>query len=60
LGADRVIDYNKEYFVEIIRNEVNGADVILDIVVGDYVEHNIKAAAPDARIIQFAFNKGSS
>jgi NADPH2:quinone reductase len=59
LGADRVIDYNKEDFVEIIRNEVNGADVILDIVGGDYIERNIKAAKPDARIIQLAFNKGS-
>lgn len=59
LGADRVIDYNKEDFVDIIRNEVNGADVILDIVGGDYIERNIKAAKPDARIIQLAFNKGS-
>lgn len=59
LGADRVIDFNKEDFVEIIRNEVNGADVILDIVGGDYIERNIKAAKPDARIIQLAFNKGS-
>lgn len=59
LGADRVIDYNREDFVEIIRNEVNGADVILDIVGGDYIERNIKAAKPDARIIQLAFNKGS-
>lgn len=59
LGADRVIDYNKEDFVEVVRQEVQGADVILDIVGGDYIARNIKAAAPDARIIQLAFNKGS-
>ncbi|HUU39898.1 MAG TPA: zinc-binding dehydrogenase, partial [Desulfatiglandales bacterium] len=59
-GADRVIDYSEEDFVEVVRNEAKGANVILDIVSGDYVEHNIKAAAPDARIIQLAFNKGSS
>jgi putative PIG3 family NAD(P)H quinone oxidoreductase len=59
LGADRVIDYREEDFVEVVRNEAKGANVILDIVGGDYITRNIKAAAPDARIIQLAFNKGS-
>lgn len=60
LGADRVIDYNEEDFVEVMRNEAQGANVILDIVGGDYIARNIRAAAPDARIIQLAFNKGST
>jgi putative PIG3 family NAD(P)H quinone oxidoreductase len=59
LGADRVIDYNEEDFVEVLRNEAKGANVILDIVGGDYIARTIRAAAPDARIIQLAFNKGS-
>jgi NADPH2:quinone reductase len=59
LGADRVIDYNEEDFVEVLR-EAGGANVILDIVGGDYIARNIRAAAPDARIIQLAFNKGST
>jgi NADPH2:quinone reductase len=58
LGADRVIDYRKEDFVEIVR-EYKGANVILDIVGGPYVERNIKAAAPDGRIVQLAFALGS-
>jgi len=58
-GADRVIDYNEEDFVEVVRNEAKGANVILDIVGGDYIARNIKAAAPDARILQLAFNLGS-
>ncbi len=58
LGADRVIDYTQEDFVEVVRSE-GGADVILDIVGGPNIEKNIKAAAPDARIIQLAFAAGS-
>ena len=59
LGADRVIDYANENFVDIVRNEFGGADVILDIIGGDNIERNIKAAKHDARIIQLAFAAGS-
>lgn len=58
LGADRVIDYRDEDFVEIVR-AAGGADVILDIVGGPYVERNIKAANPGGRIVQLAFALGS-
>lgn len=58
LGADRVIDYKSEDFVEIVR-EAGGANVILDIVGGPNVERNFKAASHDCRIIQLAFALGS-
>jgi NADPH:quinone reductase len=58
LGAERAIDFNSEDFVDIVR-EAGGADLILDIIGGDYVARNIKAASPDARIVQLAFNAGS-
>jgi putative PIG3 family NAD(P)H quinone oxidoreductase len=58
LGADRVIDYRDEDFVEIVR-EAGGANVILDIVGGANIEKNFKAANHDARIIQLAFGTGS-
>ena len=59
LGADRVVDYNEEDFVEVVRNSYGGADVILDIVGGPYVARNIKAAKPDGRIVQLAFAMGA-
>lgn len=58
LGADRVIDYRQEDFVEIVRQE-GGAHVILDIVGGPNIERNFKAATHDGRIIQLAFALGS-
>ena len=58
LGADRVIDYKQEDFVEAVRAE-GGANVILDIVGGANIEKNFKAASHDARIIQLAFGAGS-
>jgi putative PIG3 family NAD(P)H quinone oxidoreductase len=58
LGADRVIDYRQEDFVDIVR-EAGGANVILDIVGGGNIEKNFKAASHDGRIIQLAFAAGS-
>ena len=61
LGAIRAIDYHKEDFVEIVREATqgHGADVILDMVGGDYIERNLRAAALEGRIVQIAFLKGS-
>ena len=58
LGADRVIDYRAEDYVEIVRAE-GGANVILDIVGGPNIERNFRAASPDGRIVQLAFPAGS-
>ena len=58
LGAQRSINFNEEDFVPILR-EIGGANIILDIIGGDYVARNIRAAHADAKIIQLAFNLGS-
>jgi putative PIG3 family NAD(P)H quinone oxidoreductase len=58
LGADRVVDYRDEDFVEVVR-KAGGANVILDIVGGSNIERNLKAASHDARIVQLAFAQGS-
>ncbi|MEL6872933.1 MAG: NAD(P)H-quinone oxidoreductase, partial [Pseudomonadota bacterium] len=58
IGADVVVDYRDADFVAAVR-EAGGADVILDIVGGETIAKNFKAAKHDARIVQLAFNAGS-
>ncbi len=60
LGADRAINYKTEDFVAVAKEATSGkgADVILDMVGGDYIERNYDAAATDGRIVQIAFLGG--
>ncbi len=57
LGAERAINYREEDFVEVMRAE-GGADLVLDMVGGDYIPRNIKAMADDGRLVQIAFLQG--
>jgi NADPH2:quinone reductase len=61
LGAERAINYREEDFVEAVlaATDKHGADVILDMVGGEYVARNFKAAARDGRIVNIAFLQGS-
>ncbi|MGH6889386.1 MAG: NAD(P)H-quinone oxidoreductase [Rhizomicrobium sp.] len=60
LGASRSIDYRREDFVEIVRQETrgHGVDVILDMVGGDYIERNFRTLAIGGRLVNIAFQKG--
>ena len=62
LGADLVINYNDEDFVEACGNATagNGVDVILDMVAGDYTNRNIAAAAVEGRYVIIAGLRGFS
>jgi NADPH:quinone reductase len=57
LGADRAINYKTQDFVAEVKAATggHGANVILDMVGGDYIERNYDAAAIDGRIVQIAF-----
>jgi NADPH2:quinone reductase len=57
LGADVAINYKSEDFVAATKSATagRGADVILDMVGGDYIERNYEAAAVEGRIVQIAF-----
>ena len=62
LGADIAIDYTAQDFADVIKTttEGRGVDVILDLVGGDYIERNIKCLADDGRLVNIAYQKGSS
>ena len=53
LGAARGIDYLSEDFADVVMAETDGrgADVIFDIVAGDYVPRDLEAAAHGGRIV---------
>jgi len=57
LGADVAVNYKSEDFVAATKAATGGrgADVILDMVGGDYIERNYEAAAVDGRVVQIAF-----
>ena len=60
IGADFAIDYKTQDFAEEVKRiSKRGVDVILDMVGGDYVERNLKCLAPEGRLAQIAFLKGS-
>jgi NADPH2:quinone reductase len=60
LGADLGVNHRSKDFVAETQRLTGGrgADVILDMVGGDYVERNYAAAAMDGRIVQIAFLRG--
>lgn len=62
LGADRAINYRSEDFVAATKEFTGktGANVILDMVGGDYIQRNFEAAAIDGRIVQIAFLGGDT
>ncbi len=57
LGAERAINYRTEEFVDVLR-AAGGADLILDMVGGDYIPRNLKALKDDGRLVQIAFLSG--
>src|ERR1700675_880165 len=57
LGADVAVNYKTEDFVAATKAATGdkGADVIMDMVGGDYIARNYEAAAVEGRIVQIAF-----
>jgi len=59
LGADIAINYNTQDFVAETKKATNnkGAEVVVDMVAGDYIQKNYDAAAVEGRIVQIAFQR---
>src|SRR4029453_14159356 len=57
LGADVAVNYKSEDFVAATKSATGGkgADVILDMVGGDYIERNYEPPPVDGRIVQISF-----
>ncbi len=60
LGADLVIDYATEDYVEAVKSATGaGVDVVLDVVGGDYLPRNIDCLRINGRIIQVGVMAGT-
>ena len=62
LGADVAVNYKTEDFVAATKTATGdkGAEVIVDMVGGDYIARNYEAAAVEGRIVQIRSGKSKS
>ena len=62
LGAARAINYRSEDFVAAVNRETGGrgADVVLDMVGGDYLPRNLDCLAEDGRHVSIAVQRGAT
>jgi NADPH:quinone reductase len=58
-GADVAINYRTQDFVEVMKEQGLQADLVLDMVGGDYVARNFKVMAMEGHIVQIAFQQAS-
>lgn len=61
LGAEILIDYKQQDFVEQIKDAADGrgADVILDVIGAKYLARNVSALAPDGRLVIIGMQGGA-
>ena len=56
LGAELAVDYRSQDFAE----QLDGVDVVLDVVGGEYLERNVRVLATGGRIVQVGVMAGGS
>lgn len=57
LGAEKCINYKEEDFEKVLAND--GADVILDMIGGDYIAKNIRLLKTEGRLVFINSMKGA-
>jgi putative PIG3 family NAD(P)H quinone oxidoreductase len=61
LGADVVVNYREQDFVEVVKTETGrGVDLILDIMGAAYFARNLDALAPDGRLVVIGLQGGAT
>src|SRR2546423_5125665 len=61
LGADHAVDYKTHDFVAEVKRVTSGrgADVVLDMVAGDYIGRELECLAEDGRLVLIAVQGGT-
>jgi NADPH:quinone reductase-like Zn-dependent oxidoreductase len=61
LGAARAINYREQDFVAEVKTATanHGADVILDMIGGNYAKRNVEALATDGRLVHLSSGDGT-
>ncbi|KAL2650527.1 hypothetical protein R1flu_018655 [Riccia fluitans] len=61
LGADVVINYKEQDFLEVVKQETdgNGVNVILDYIGASYIQKNLDALSMDGRLFTIWFMSGA-
>ncbi len=60
LGAQVLINYREDDFVEAVRAQGPGADVILDVMGAAYLARNVDALAPHGHLVVIGMQGGAS
>ena len=62
LGADVVVDYTSQDFIETVKRATDGkgVDVILDVIGGEYLDRNVACIAVRGRIVQVGVMGGGN
>ncbi|KAA0021371.1 NAD(P)H-quinone oxidoreductase [Antrihabitans cavernicola] len=60
LGATTLIDYHDQDFVTVVSDEYSGADVILDIMGGSYLQRNVDTLAEGGQLTIIGLQGGAT